>query len=108
MVHCLGKLTLITYLRILVENFYLAATMRSKNVKFIRNFMSFLQWWADFRKSFSIKPPMSKYIIWNNKDIKIINQFTILIMLKLEYYSATICNLIKIIFNLTTMQEVLE
>ena len=39
MVHCLGKLTLITYLRILVVNFYLDATMMSKSVKFIRNFI---------------------------------------------------------------------
>ena len=29
-----------------------------------------LQWWADFRESFSTKPPMSNYIIWNNKDNK--------------------------------------
>ena len=34
----------------------------------------FLQWWADFRHSFSTKPPMSKYIIWNNKGIKIDNK----------------------------------
>ena len=36
---------------------------------------------------------------------QIINQFIILIMLKLEYYSATICNLIKIMFNLITMHR---
>ena len=64
-----------------------------------------LQWWADFRESFSTKPPMSNYIIWNNKDIKIDN--------KSIYYpnyvkAATICNLIKIIFNPKTMQGVLE
>ena len=34
----------------------------------------FLQWWADFRHFFSTKPPMSKYIIWNNKGIKIDNK----------------------------------
>ena len=34
----------------------------------------FLQWWADFRESFSTKPPISKYIIWNNKDRKIDNK----------------------------------
>ena len=34
----------------------------------------FLQWWTDFRELFSTKPPMSKYIIWNNKDIKIDNK----------------------------------
>ena len=30
-----------------------------------------LQWWADFRASFSTKPPQSESIIWNNKNIKI-------------------------------------
>ena len=29
---------------------------------------------ADFRELFSTKPPMSKYIIWNNKDINIDNK----------------------------------
>ena len=38
----------------------------------------FLQWWADFRKYFSTKPPMSKYIIWNNKYIKIDNKINLL------------------------------
>ena len=49
--------------------------MMSKSVKFIRNFYNeFLQGWADFRESFSTKPPMSKYIIWNNIDIKLNNK----------------------------------
>ena len=30
-----------------------------------------VQWWADFRASFSTKPPVSESIIWNNKNIKI-------------------------------------
>ena len=30
-----------------------------------------LQWWADFRAEFSTKPPISEYIIWNNKNIKV-------------------------------------
>ena len=42
MVNCLGKLTLIIYLRILGANSYLAATMMWKSVTFLRNFiMSF-------------------------------------------------------------------
>ena len=66
MVHCLGKLTLISYLRILVVNFYLAVTILSKSLKFIRNFiMSFFS-----GGQISTKPPMSNYIIWNNKDNK--------------------------------------
>lgn len=28
-----------------------------------------LQWWADFRNVFSIKPPISESVIWNNKLI---------------------------------------
>ena len=37
-------------------------------------YKEFLQWWADFRELFSTKSPMSKYKIWNNKDIKIDNK----------------------------------
>ena len=41
---------------------------------FSKFYNELLQWWADFRESFSTKPPMSKNIIWNNKDIKIDNK----------------------------------
>ena len=30
-----------------------------------------LQWWVDFRAEFSTEPPISEYIIWNNKNIKV-------------------------------------
>ena len=41
---------------------------------FSKFYNELLQWWADFRESFSTKPPMSKNIIWNNKDINIDNK----------------------------------
>ena len=28
-------------------------------------------WWANFRVEFSTKPPISEYIIWNNKNSKV-------------------------------------
>ena len=42
--------------------------------KIYSQFYNELQWWADFRESFSRKPPMSNCIIWNNKGIKIDNK----------------------------------
>ena len=30
-----------------------------------------LQWWANFRAEFFTKPPISEYIIWNNKNITV-------------------------------------
>ena len=46
--------------------------MTLKITKPILNFYNeLLQWWADFRASFSTKPPVSESLIWNNKNIKI-------------------------------------
>ena len=36
-----------------------------------KSYNELLQWWADFRASFSTKPPVSESLIWNNKNIKI-------------------------------------
>ena len=79
-------------------------TMMSKSVKCIRNFiMSFFSGGQTLESPFQ-QSPMSKYIIWNNKDIKIDNKSIYYPnYVKAGILFCTICNLIKITFNLTTM-----
>ena len=71
-VHCLEKLILTIYLRILEVDVYSDATMILRIAKLILNFtMSSFSGWVDFRASFSTNPLTFESIIWNNKDIKI-------------------------------------
>ena len=52
--------------------FYSDATIILRIAKLYSKFYNeLLQWWVDFRASFSTNPLIFESIIWNNKDIKI-------------------------------------
>ena len=71
-----GSLPWKAYINQLLEDFEGKFLFRCNyDVKDYKTYSKFynelLQWWADFRASFSTKPPVSESIIWNNKNIKI-------------------------------------